>query len=112
MMAASGPELPAGARLNRLIATLVCEYTDGLPEESYPSFSTDVALAFRAIDAYASYEHGVTVTIAYPAPEVWIKRFDERFLKTWVPVAYVTAPTLPHAICLALLKACGIQQHS
>ncbi len=104
----SVPEnLPPGPMLNRLVATLICEYTGGAPDENYPPFSTDLAMAFKAIDAFVATQDNVTVTIEYPSPEVWIKRYDAQFSSGWVPAAYIASASLPHAICVALLKAHG-----
>jgi hypothetical protein len=97
----------AGPRLNRLVATLICGHTGGLPDASYPAYSTDLALAFEAIDAFAAVHRNVKLTIEYPFPEVWVKRSAEQFSSGWVPAAYICEDSLPHAICLALLKASG-----
>lgn len=99
--------IAAGPRLNRMVATLICGHTGGLPDSTYPAFSTDLKLAFEAVDAFAAVHRNVKVTIEYPFPEVWVKRSAEQFSSGWVPAAYICEESLPHAICLALLKACG-----
>jgi len=97
----------AGPKLNRLVATMICGHTGGLPDASYPAYSTDLKLAFEAIDAFAVVHRNVKLTIEYPFPEVWVKRSAEQFSSGWVPAAYICEDSLPHAICLALLKASG-----
>lgn len=99
--------LPAGPELNRLVATLVCYQTGGLPDETYPSYSTDVGVAFEALDTFIKVSADVKLTIEYPMPEVWLKRSIDGGSDGWVPVAYIVGDTLPHAICLAILKAIG-----
>jgi hypothetical protein len=100
--------IAAGPKLNRVVATLICGHTGGLPDASYPAFSTDLKLAFEAVDAFAAVHRNVKLTIEYPFPEVWVKRSAEQFSSGWVPAAYICEDALPHAICLALLKAAGV----
>jgi hypothetical protein len=100
--------LPAGPTLSRLTATVVCGQTGGLPDDCYPSYSTDLRLAFEALDAFLAVNKGVSVTIEYPLPEVWIRRQGEEFSAGWVPVAYVAGDSLPASICSALLRALGV----
>ena len=107
MDALARERIAAGARLNRLVATLICGHTGGLPDSSYPAYSTDIKLAFEAADAFAAVHRNVKLTIEYPFPEVWVKRSAEQFSSGWVPAAYICEDSLPHAICLALLKASG-----
>ncbi len=99
--------LTAGPVMNRLVATLICHATGGLPDDSYPPFSSDVRLAFQAVDAFVATQKNVKLTIEYPKPEVWVKRFDREFGSGWVPAAFVSADTLPAALCTAVLKAAG-----
>jgi hypothetical protein len=107
MDALARDRIAAGPRLNRIVATLICGHTGGLPDSSYPAYSTDIKLAFEAVDAFAAVHRNVKLTIEYPFPEVWVKRSAEQFSSGWVPAAYICEDALPHAICLALLKAAG-----
>ena len=102
-------ELPAGPLLNRLVATLVCCQTGGLPDDTYPNYSGDVKLAFAAVDAFLAANRGVKLTIEYPMPEVWVRRCAEDVSKGsgWVTAVYVADDTLPIALCRALLRAAG-----
>lgn len=102
--------VPAGAKLNRLVATLICQQTGGLPDEKYADYSGDVARAFEAVDAFLRENSDVKLTIEYPMPEVWLKRYFEERTSGWVPVAYTEGDTLPHALCLAILKAAGHEE--
>ena len=96
-----------GPLLNRLVATMVCYQTGGLPDETYPAYSTEVGLAFEALDTFIKVSSDVKLTIEYPFPEVWLKRSHDGGGEGWFPVAYMVGDTLPHAICLAVLKAIG-----
>lgn len=100
-------DLPAGPLLNRLVATIVCGHTGGLPDEAYPAYSTDLRLAFEAIDAFLVQHQDFKITIEYPFPEVWIKRNAEKYGSGWIPAAFQAEEKLPHAIAKALLKAVG-----
>ncbi len=102
--------LPAGPRLNRLIATLICGHTGGMPDSTYPPYSTDIRLAFEAVDAFLSAQKSCKLTIEYPFPEVWVKRNAERFSAGWIPAAYTAEDNLAHALCRAILKAAGISE--
>ena len=99
--------ISAGPTLNRLVATLVCYQTGGLPDETYPAYSTDVAQAFEALDTFIKVNNDVKLTIEYPFPEVWLKRALDGGSEGWFPVAYIVGDSLPHAICLAVIKATG-----
>ncbi len=103
----SSDYLAPGPRLNRLVATLICGHTDGLPEGSYPAYSTAVDLAFEAVDVFLSGNEKTQITIEYPEPEVLVKRFSERMTSGWIPVAHVAGENLGHALCLAILISAG-----
>jgi len=102
--------LPAGPALNRLVATLICGATSGMPDETYPAYSTDPKLAFEAVDIFLGEFGEAKLTIEYPVPEVWIKMNADEANASWVPVAFTVGDTLPHALCLAILKAKGHEE--
>jgi hypothetical protein len=97
----------SGPLLNRLVATHVCYQTGGLPDETYPAYSSEIGLAFEALDTFIKVSSDVKLTIEYPFPEVWLKRSLDGGSEGWFPVAYIVGDSLPHAICLAILKATG-----
>lgn len=99
---------PPGPRLNRLVATYICNQTGGAPDEAYPAYSTDIGLAFRAADAFAAIHREVSLQVEYPMPEVWVRRQSSEFGAGWFPAAYVCGDSLPACICTALLRAAGV----
>lgn len=77
----------------------------GLPKFHVPCYSTDIAAAWTVVDKL-SPDHGVTLK---KTGDVWecgpLSRNDE-------PLFLVQAPSAPLAICLAALKAVGVQTTS
>lgn len=73
-----------------------------------PEYSTDIGAAFTIIEKLR--EHCCCINLRFPTsedPECELIKFAEYTTESHGPKYYATAPTMPHAICLAAVKAMG-----
>ena len=72
-----------------------------------PHYSTSIEAAWEVVEKLC--EHGCTVFTEYTADEEDGCALVDVDPETGEEVLHAVADTIPHAICLAALKACGVE---
>lgn len=73
---------------------------------SVPPYSSDIAAAWEVVEKLKTLGWNIALTNCCDAYAVWISKV---WIDDLVLESDVKAPTAPLAICLAALKACGVE---
>ncbi len=98
-----------GKELDRLVAEKVMDYYKNFDNIlSPPKYSTDIAAAWEVVEKLAEDTHGGFALNQLRFPH---RQGIRGYLTSFYGETHVeaTADTAPHAICLAALKAVGVE---